>query len=319
MIPLRRVAFLGLATALLLVSPVPSNAQERFASGQNVVPVFEGWERNTDGSFNMVFGYMNRNYEEQVEIPIGPDNKIEPGVPDQGQPTFFYRRRQQFVFKVRVPSDWGQKDLVWTLTSRGRTEKAYATLLPIWELGNLVYQENRGGPGDMTYPEQPDQPPAIEMVGSSQRTVAVGEPLALTVEVSDDGLPTPRARRPGAQANVVRDSDGGILSRGGASAEMPRPENPLTQAVVKLDPGVRLGVTWVVYRGTPGIVTIEAMKVPVIKVAPPGETNSTGPLSGKATTNITFSQPGSYRLRAYADDGILVTPLDVNVTVQPAH
>ena len=171
----------------------------------------------------------------------------------------------------------------------------------------------------MTYPEQPDQPPAIEMVGSSQRTVAVGEPLALTVEVSDDGLPTPRARRPGAQANVVRDSDGGILSRGGASAEMPRPENPLTQAVVKLDPGVRLGVTWVVYRGTPGIVTIEAMKVPVIKVAPPGETNSTGPLSGKATTNITFSQPGSYRLRAYADDGILVTPLDVNVTVQPAH
>ena len=312
-----RLACFGLAVAMLIC--VHSHAQERFASGQNIVPVFEGWERNADGSFNMVFGYMNRNYEEQLEIPIGPDNKFEPGPADQGQPTFFYRRRQQFVFKIRVPSDWGQKDLVWTLNSRGRTEKAYGTLQPVWELGNLVYQENRGGPGDMTYPEQPDQPPAIEMVGTAQRTVTVGEPLALTVEVSDDGLPIPRARRPGAQANVVRDSDGGIISRGGGVAEMPRPENPVTQAVVKLDPGVRLGVTWVVYRGTPGTVTIEPMKVPVIKVAPPGETNATGPLSGKATTSVTFSQPGSYRLRAYADDGILITPLDVNVTVQPAH
>jgi hypothetical protein len=314
-----RVASFGLTAALLLTSLTRSHAQERFASGQNVVPVFEGWEHNADGSFNMVFGYMNRNYEEQVEIPIGPNNKIEPGVPDQGQPTFFYRRRQQFVFKVRVPSDWGNKDLVWTLTSRGHTEKAYGSLLPVWELGNLVYQENRGGPGDMTYPEQPDQPPAIEMVGSSERTVTAGEPLALSVEVSDDGLPKPRARRPGAQANVVRDSDGGILSRGGGASEMPRPENPLTQAVVKLDPGVRLGVTWVVYRGMPGTVTIEPMKVPVVKVAPAGETNPAGPLSGKATTSVIFSQPGTYRLRAYADDGILITPLDVNVTVQPAH
>ena len=312
-----RVASFGLTAALLLTSL--THAQERFASGQNVVPVFEGWEHNADGSFNMVFGYMNRNYEEQVEIPIGANNKIEPGVPDQGQPTFFYRRRQQFVFKVRVPSDWGNKDLVWTLTSRSHTEKAYGTLLPVWELGNLVYQENRGGPGDMTYPEQPDQPPAIEMVGSAERTVTVGEPLALSVQISDDGLPKPRARRPGAQANVVRDSDGGILSRGGGASEMPRPENPLTQAVVKLDPGVRLGVTWVVYRGTPGTVTIEPMKLPVVKVAPAGESNPAGPLSGKATTNVTFSQPGSYRLRAYADDGILITPLDVNVTVQPAH
>jgi hypothetical protein len=282
-----------------------------------VVPVFEGWERNADGSFNMVFGYMNRNYEEQLEIPIGQDNKIEPGAADQGQPTHFYRRRQQFVFKVRVPKDWGQKDLVWTLTSRGKTEKAYGTLLPIWELGNLVYQENRGGPGDMTYPEQPDLPPTIEMVGSAQRTVKVGETLTLTVEVGDDGLPKPRVRRLG--ATVVRDSDGGVISSSQGSAESPRPENPLTQAVVKLDPGVRLGVTWVVYRGVPGTVTIDPMKVPVVKSPAPGTEPEPGPLSGKATTNVTFSQLGTYRLRAYADDGILITPLDVNVTVQPAR
>src|SRR6185369_3277825 len=103
----------GLALALLLASPL--GAQTRYAKGQDVVPAFEGWERNPDGSFNMVFGYMNRNYEEEIDLPVGPDNMIEPGPADQGQPTHFYVRRQQFVFKVRVPKDWGKKDLVWTL------------------------------------------------------------------------------------------------------------------------------------------------------------------------------------------------------------
>ncbi len=315
-----RVLGSSLVAALLLVAAGRLGAQARYASGQNIVPVFEGWERNSDGSFNMVFGYMNRNYEEQVEIPIGSDNNLQPGGPDQGQPTHFYRRRQQFVFKVKVPRDFGQKDLVWTLTSRGRTEKAYGSLMPVWELGNLVYQENRGGPGDMTYPEQPDQPPTIEMVGSAQRTVTVKEPLTLTVEVTDDGLPKPRARRAGAA--VVRDSDSGVVVRGGGGlpgVEGSRVENPLTQAVVKLDPGVRLGVTWVLYRGAPGSVTFEPMKVPVIKVDPPGSEPVPGLIGGKATTSVTFSRPGNYRLRAYADDGILITPLDVDVTVEAAR
>src|SRR5438445_8513017 len=106
------------------ISQPNSLGQIRHAAGQNVVPVFEGWERNTDGSFNMVFGYMNRNYEEQVDIPVGASNTLEPGPTDQKQPTHFYTRRQQYVFKVRVPKDWGKKDLVWTLTSHGKTEKA---------------------------------------------------------------------------------------------------------------------------------------------------------------------------------------------------
>jgi len=306
------------AAALLIFGAMPIFAQARYASGQNIVPVFEGWERNSDGSFNMVFGYMNRNYEEQLEIPVGSDNNIQPGGPDQGQPTHFYRRRQQFVFKVKLPSDWGQKDLVWTLTSRGRTEKAYGTLTPVWELGNLVYQENRGGPGEMTYPEQPNQPPTIEMVGSAQRTITVGQPLALTVEVTDDGLPKPRVRRTEPASGPARDANTGTVARGGAlpGIEGSRVENPLTQAVVRLDPGVRLGVTWVLYRGAPGSVTFEPMKVPVIKTDAP---DGTSPLRGKATTSVTFSQPGNYRLRAYADDGVLITPLDVNVSVEAAR
>src|SRR5580765_4638365 len=63
--------------------------QTKFASGQNIVPYFEGWIRNADGSFDMVFGYFNRNWEEQLSIAVGPDNMVEPGGPDRGQPTFF--------------------------------------------------------------------------------------------------------------------------------------------------------------------------------------------------------------------------------------
>src|SRR5579862_8715445 len=102
---MRKIGFV-----LLLICPGLSRAQIQNASGQNVVPVYEGWERNPDGTFNMVFGYMNRNYEEQMDIPVGANNMISPGGPDQGQPTHFYRRRQQFVFKVKVPKDWGKND-----------------------------------------------------------------------------------------------------------------------------------------------------------------------------------------------------------------
>lgn len=300
---------------VILLSPALSQAQIQNASGQNVVPVYEGWERNTDGSFNMVFGYMNRNYEEQMDIPVGPANIIAPGLPDQGQPTHFYRRRQQFVFKIKIPKDWGKKDLVWTIASRGKTEKAYGTLEPIWEIGNLVYHENRGGPGVLTWPEEPNEPPSVELSGSSQQTVTLPATLTLTVQVSDDGYPKPRPRRPGV-ANVVRDSDGAIISGGAAAAEsvMPVKESPLSQAVVKLDPNVRLGVNWVLYRG-PAPVTFDPMRIPVVNVPPAGAEIKVERLEGKGTTKVTFTQPGSYRLRAYGDDGILITPIDVNVTV----
>lgn len=285
---------LTLALALAAAFAAPSGAQVKYGAGQNVAPVYEGWERNADGSFNVVFGYMNRNYEEEVEVPIGSNNRIEPGGADQGQPTHFYARRQEFVFKVRVPSDWGAKELVWTLTSAGKTEKAYGVLTPVWEIGSSVYQQNRGGPG----PGEPENlPPTIEMVGPAQKNIAVGEPLTLSVQVTDDGLPSPRLRPPGGAAF------GGGGRRGGA-ASVVRNDSPIAQAVVKLNPGVRLGVTWIVYRGGPGAVSIEPMHVPVESK------------SGRATTQATFSRPGVYVLRAYADDGIFVTPQDVTVTVQ---
>src|SRR5262245_36940667 len=111
------------ALAILLVGQWMSAQSLSYSRGQNVSPAFEGWEENADGSFNMLFGYMNRNWEEEVDVPIGADNVLSPGAADQGQPTHFLPRRNRFIFKVRVPKDFGTKELIWTLTTRGKTEK----------------------------------------------------------------------------------------------------------------------------------------------------------------------------------------------------
>ena len=260
------------------VYSVVALAQVRYASGQNVVPVFEGWERNADGSFNMVFGYMNRNYEEQVDVPVGAENFFEPGSQDQGQPAHFYARRQQFVFKVRVPNDWGKKDLVWTVTSHGKTEKAYASLMPVWEIDASVYQQNRGGPGELG---EPDEAPTIKVEGGPSRNAVVNQPLTLDAYVVDDGRPSDRPSQSGSNARV---------------------DGPLKQAVVRLDRGVRLGVVWIVYRGDATAVAFESQKVTVV--------------DGKASTRVRITKPGTYVLRGYADDGILFDTADITVTVR---
>ena len=140
-----------------------------YLRGQNVSPAFEGWEKNADGSFNMMFGYMNRNWEEEVDVPLGPDNNISPGVPDQGQPTHFLPRRNRFVFKVRVPADWGKKELVWTLTTRGKTERAYATLREDSMVDNIVQASEQGALGAGV------SSPAIRANAAPDLTIDTGE------------------------------------------------------------------------------------------------------------------------------------------------
>jgi hypothetical protein len=191
-----------LGAALVMALSIRSSAQlpnqlgqVRHNSGDNVVAVFEGWQKNPDGTFNLVFGYMNRNYAEEPEIPIGPNNNFSPGPADQGQPTHFYPRRQQFMFKVKVPADFGTKELVWTLTRNGKTEKAYGTLLMVEELTDVVISENRGGLGNDSVTAKPNQPPTISVDGASTRTAAVGETVTLTASATDDGIPVPPPER----------------------------------------------------------------------------------------------------------------------------
>jgi hypothetical protein len=160
--------------------------QTKFARGQDVVPSFDGWIRNSDGTFTLVFGYMNRNYEEELAIPAGPENKLEPGIPDQGQPTYFLPRRHAWVFRVNVPADFGNKEVIWTITANGRSEKAYGHLYPSEEILERLIQ-TRGnlspGLGD------PNQPPSISLAPVSAATT--GNPVTLSAMVSDDGLPKP--------------------------------------------------------------------------------------------------------------------------------
>ena len=114
-----------LVIALPCVTATGESGQLTYSRGQNIVAAFEGWERGSDGTTSMVFSYFNRNYEEVLDVPIGPANNIEPGGPDQGQPTFFAPNRHKYVFRVKVPSDWGTtKKLVWTLTSHGNDIEA---------------------------------------------------------------------------------------------------------------------------------------------------------------------------------------------------
>src|SRR5688500_1104467 len=68
-------------------------------TGQAVDPDFEGWGTSQDGASHLiVLGYMNRNKTQTLEIPVGPNNRIEPGGPDYGQPTVFVPGRQTTVF-----------------------------------------------------------------------------------------------------------------------------------------------------------------------------------------------------------------------------
>ena len=181
----------SLAMALFLGLLPPANAQLvqlRHWTGQGVSPVYEGYDVNPDGSFNMWFGYMNRNYEEELDIPVGADNHFEPGG-DRGQPTHFLIRRHKDAFKVVVPKDFGEQQLVWILTAHGQAQQVVGTLKPVWMIDRL--RTTRGGNSERV---DSNTPPVVHVEPSSPAT-AGSSGLMLTVSATDDGLPA-RAGKP---------------------------------------------------------------------------------------------------------------------------
>ena len=280
-----------LALAVLGASVEDGSAQPvRHARGQEVVPAYEGWERNPDGSFNLVFGTMNRNWEEELDIPIGPANHIEPGGPDQGQPTHFLPRRTRFLFRILVPADFGDQEVVWTLTSpSGQTKTAYATLHPDYFIDDLVIQRNNGVPAADEL--LTNKFPVLEVEGNTTRTVNVGQPVTLTAVVTDDGVPK-------------------------LYALPPRPTLVTTVAAR----GLR--VAWFVYRGA-GAVTFEPEQFKVWEDRRVGANSPWGPgweppplpPDGKWVTKVTFDEPGTYVVRCLAHDGGLMVGEDVTFVV----
>ena len=156
----------------------------RHWTGQAVAPVYEGFDINPDGSFNMWFGYMNRNYEEAVDLPIGPENTFEPGG-DRGQPTHFVPRRHKDVFSVRVPKDFGDKTLTWKLNAHGSLQQVVATLKPVWQIDRL--RTTRGGNSEKV---SSNLPPTVTVNTASQTATGA----TITVSATDDGLPARRGQ-----------------------------------------------------------------------------------------------------------------------------
>ena len=157
------------------------------ASGRTVTPVFEGWYRNADGTYSLSFGYFNRNTQEVVEIPIGPDNFIGPGDANQGQPATFAPRRHWGVFAVKVPADFGAGKVVWTLRLRGGTFAIPGSLQPDWEIDAL--EGEAGGNTPPALKLEDDGPEGRGPLGVTAGPVAatLNAPLSLSVCATDDG------------------------------------------------------------------------------------------------------------------------------------
>lgn len=172
------------------------NAPRAHARGQSVSPSFEGWYANADGTFSLVFGYFNRNYDEHLDIPIGPDNKLEPGPADRGQPTYFLPRRQTGVFAVVVPPDFGERELTWSLTAHGETIAIPGHLRQDFQIDALREVTSGNTPPVLRF--EADGASAQGPRGMTTTMVAsVSEPAVVSVWTHDDGLGRTRETAPG--------------------------------------------------------------------------------------------------------------------------
>ncbi len=275
----RRGAF---ALALVLVlAHVQAGAQTRFtySRGQSVSPAYEGWWQNDDGSYTMFFGYMNSNWEEELDVPIGPDNHIEPGGPDRGQPTHFYPRRNLFLFTVEVPPDFGDREVIWTLTTNGRTERAYGSLRTDYLLDRQTIATEMGANFGRVRDEWRDNEfPTLSLAVDQPRPAPVGEP------------PRPGAFR-------------------GASA-LPRHRTGLAFSwmVYRGDAArVTFGPTQLKTWQDTRVYSNSAWSPPYILPSVPPD--------GRWEVDATFDEPGTYVLRAVAGDGALQTSENLTITV----
>jgi len=193
--PLRWIVIGFLGWALLWSQQLPFEPPHDF--GQSITGAFEGWFPNSDGSFSILLGYYNRNLKQEVDIPAGANNRIEPGGPDQGQPTHFLPGRQWGVFTIRVRKDFGEKKLTWTITVNGKTTTIPLSLNTLWEVE--PFREASGNaPPFIAFSET--GPWVNGPAGQSKAlTVTLPEPVDLTLWVADDAtapLAGPRPRTP---------------------------------------------------------------------------------------------------------------------------
>jgi hypothetical protein len=276
-------------------------------TGEAIYPAFEGWGPIKDGTNVLLVGYFNRN-KEAVDVPIGPDNRIEPGGPDYGQPTHFHSGRQWGVFAIPLPKDFGTKKLTWTLTANGHTSSVQIWMNPPYWIEFFKNTANGNEPPRIKFAENGPEyigPPREKSVQTLSATV--GQPLTLTAWAADQ----PPTIKFGEGAEPA--AAGGGAGRGGAATKKPAANEPppaiIGNRVIASTPGAGPGggaaaaaarnrgdiqVLWKKYRG-PGEVKIADETINLENGGDPKK-------FVEAKTTATFSAPGVYWLRAQIND-----------------
>lgn len=310
-----------LASTVVLFAIQSASAQPRFMQlkGEITSPAFEGWWPNDDGTYKLFYGYMNSNWEEHHNIPIGSDNYFtftEAGgldnleldgydfsQADKGQPTHFYPRRNPFLFTIDVPADFGDRELVWTLKTKGKINRGFGSLKADYRIDPQVISTEVGGNfGSLADRLRTNLAPDIRVEGENFRTVRVGQPLGLAVIANDPDNYPPRRDRP-----------------------LPSTPEQLyrtpSSIVVISGPGLRF--SWTVYRGREDYVTFDPIQFKtytdsrVYANSPWSPPNTIPPVpeNNRWVTEVVFHQPGEYVLRGIASDGSMFSYRNINVTV----
>ena len=253
----------GLLAGGVFVSGQVVPPEPRRGFGASVTGAFEGWYYNEDGSRSFLVGYYNRNSQQDPDIPIGPNNRIEPGGPDMGQPTHFLPGRQWGMFSVPVPKDFKPDDqYVWTLVVNGQAMSIPLRLKADYVMSPFAEIAVRNTPPVIRFEQNGRgvQGPVATLATAASRSASAGTPFPLTLWTTDD-----------------------MKYTSGTSAPMTRPRPPVT-------------LRWSKYRG-PGAVTFDKA-TPEVEKLDSGE----GAFSGRATTNVKFAQAGDYLLHLTAND-----------------
>ena len=322
-------AMIRLAPALALLSMTGARGADAqsltYSRGQNVSPAFEGWEEDANGNRFFLFGYMNRNWEEEVDVPVGPDNGFNIGGPDLGQPTHFLPRRNRFVFRVPVPKNFTEQDeLVWTLNTKGKAERTFASMKADFKLDAVAKMSETGAlGGGFSSPEiRANQPPVLKLEGARTLTATVGQPVKLSAIVTDDGVPKPRPPGLGGAAVSNRGTPRDAAPASGG-APVSNIVNSASRPPIRVTPNKAVGLhaTWFVYRGS-GKVTFDPEQISVWEDTRPGANSPWAPIwiapqmpDGGSVAQVTFSEPGTYVIRVRADDGGLTSDDEIAVTV----
>jgi hypothetical protein len=251
-----------MAGGVLVFGQTTAVPTPRRGAGDSVTGAFEGWFYNPDGSRSFLVGYYNRNSQQELDIPIGPNNRIEPGGPDMGQPTHFLPGRQWGMFTVNAPKEFKPTDsYVWTIVANGQSTSiplrlnADYVMSPFSEIavGNTppVIKFDPNGKGF--------QGPLATLATATSLTGTVATPVPLHLWASDD-----------------------MKYTSGTNAPPSGARSPVT-------------VRWSKYRG-PGAVTFDKARPELQK------TEGSAPFNGKADATAKFAEAGDYVLHVTGND-----------------